>query len=53
VLGAFWPLTKFWEFIGHVDLVWVLRQLVEGGAQDEAKITGSRPPFGPLFGVFG
>jgi hypothetical protein len=53
VLGACWPLTKFWEFLGHVDLFWDFDKPVEGGAQDEAEIMGSRPPFGPLFGFLG
>jgi hypothetical protein len=22
VLGACWPLTKFWEILGYVDLFW-------------------------------
>jgi hypothetical protein len=27
VLGACWPLTKFWEILGHVDLFWDLDSL--------------------------
>jgi hypothetical protein len=32
------------------DLILGLRQAVEGGAQDEAEITGSRPLLGPFLG---
>jgi hypothetical protein len=32
------------------DLILGLRQAVEGGAQDEAEIAGSRPLLGPFLG---
>jgi hypothetical protein len=34
------------------DLFLGLRQAVEGGAQDEAEIVGSRTPFRALFGIW-
>jgi hypothetical protein len=44
VLGVCWPLTMF-------DLILGIRQAVEGGAQDEVEIVGSRPLLGPFLGL--
>jgi hypothetical protein len=33
------------------DLILGLRQTIEGGAQDEVEIIGSRPLLGPFFGL--
>jgi hypothetical protein len=38
-----WPLTKFWITLLMFDHLWDFDRLVEGRAQGEAKITGSRP----------
>jgi hypothetical protein len=51
VLGACWPLTKFWISLVMFDLFWDFDRLVEGGAQVEAKIMGSRPLFREVFGI--
>jgi hypothetical protein len=43
VLGACWPLTKFWRSLVMFDLVLGLRQVVEDGVQDEAEIVDLGP----------
>jgi hypothetical protein len=52
VLGACWPLTKFWEILGHIDLFWDFDSLSKEELQDEAEITGSRPTFGSFLGFW-
>ena len=47
-----WPLTKFWEFLGHVDLFWNFDSL----SKEERKTKRRSWDLGPLldpFWVFG
>jgi hypothetical protein len=53
VLGACWPLTMFWEILGHAWPFLGLRQPVEDGAPDKVEIAESRPTFGVPFGFLG
>jgi hypothetical protein len=48
VLGACWPLTKFWEFLGHVDLFWDFDNL----SKEEHKSKRRSRDLGPLLGPF-
>jgi hypothetical protein len=43
-----WPLTKFWEFLGHVDLVWDFDNL----SKEERKTKRRSQDLGPLLGLF-
>jgi hypothetical protein len=45
-VGGYWPLTKFWEFIGHVDLFWNFEIL----SKEEHKMKQRSRDLGPLFG---
>jgi hypothetical protein len=52
VLGACWPLTKFWEILGHSDLFWDFDSL----SKEEHKMKWRSKDLGPLldpFWVFG
>jgi hypothetical protein len=52
VLGACWPLTKFWEILGHIDLFWDFDSL----SKEERKMKWRSRDLGPLldpFWVFG
>jgi hypothetical protein len=46
--GACWPLTKFWEFLGHVDLFWDFDSL----SKEERKTKRRSWDLGPLLGPF-
>jgi hypothetical protein len=49
VLGACWPLTKFWEFLGHDDLFWNFDSL----SKEERKTKRRSRDLDPLFGFLG
>jgi hypothetical protein len=52
VLGAYWPLNKFWEFLGHFELFWDFDNLLK----EERKMKWISRDLGPLlypFWVFG
>jgi hypothetical protein len=49
VLGACCPLTKFWEFLGHVDIFWDLDTL----SKEECKTKQRSRDLGPLWVLFG
>jgi hypothetical protein len=53
VLGACWPLTKFWEILGHSDLFWDFEIPIEGGAQEKAIDHRISAHFWVLFGFLG
>ena len=44
MLGACWPLTKFWEILGHVDLFWDFDSLSKEERKMK-KISGDLDPF--------
>jgi hypothetical protein len=48
VLGACWPLTKFWEILGHVDLFWDFDSL----SKEERKTKRRSRDLGPFLGPF-
>jgi hypothetical protein len=48
VLGACCPLTKFLEFLGHVDLFWDFENL----SKEERKTKQRSWDFSPLLGPF-
>jgi hypothetical protein len=48
VLGAFWPLTKFWEILGQVDLFWDFDSL----SKEERKTKHISRDLGPFLGPF-
>jgi hypothetical protein len=43
-----WPLTKFWEFLGHVDLFWNFDSL----SKEERKTKRRSQDLDPLLGLF-
>ena len=45
MLGACWPLTKFWEFLGHDDLFWNFDNLLK----EERKMKWRSQDLSPLF----
>jgi hypothetical protein len=49
VLEAYWHLTNFWEFLGHVDLFWDFDSL----SKEEHKLKQRSQDLGPLFGFLG
>jgi hypothetical protein len=48
VLGACWPLTKFWEYLGHNDLFWSFNSL----SKEEHKMKRRSWDHDPLLGPF-
>jgi hypothetical protein len=48
VLGTCWPLTKSWEFLGHVDLFWDFDIL----SKEERKSKRRSRDLGPFLGPF-
>jgi hypothetical protein len=48
VLGACWPLTKFWEILGHSDLFWDFDSL----SKEERKMKQRSRDLNPLLGPF-
>jgi hypothetical protein len=49
MLGACWTLTKFWEFLGDVDLFWDFEKL----SKEERKMKRRSWDLGPLLGFLG
>jgi hypothetical protein len=52
VLGACWPLTKFWDNLGHVDLFWDFDSLSKKEHKTKQRSRGSRPTFGSFLGFW-
>ena len=48
LFGFFWPLTKFWEILGHVDLFWHFESL----SKTECKMKQRLLDLGPFLGLF-
>jgi hypothetical protein len=48
VLGACWPLTKFWEIFGHIDLFWDFDSL----SKEERKTKQRSRDLDPLLDPF-
>jgi hypothetical protein len=48
VLGACWPLNKFWEILGHSDLFWDFDNL----SKEEHKRKWISQDLGPLLDPF-
>jgi hypothetical protein len=43
-----WPLTNFWEILGHIDLFWDFNSL----SKEERKTKQRSRDIGPLLGPF-
>jgi hypothetical protein len=52
VLGACWPLTKFWKFLGHVDLFWDFDSLSKEERKTKQRSRDLGPPLGPFLGFW-
>jgi hypothetical protein len=52
VLGACWPLTKFWEFLGHVDLFWDFDSLSKEERKSKRRSWDLSPLLGPFLGFW-
>jgi hypothetical protein len=49
VLGAYWPLTKFWRSLVRFDLFWDFDRL----SKTECKSKKRSRNIGPILGIFG
>ena len=52
VLGAYWPLTKFWRVLGCIWPILGLRQLAKEEVQHEAKNKEARPILRSILGFW-
>jgi hypothetical protein len=48
VSGACWPLTKFWEILGHVDLFWDFDSLSKMEHEMKQRLKDLSPFLGPF-----